>query len=69
MRTGWTIKHERNTDVAFYIKKLFRVPDGRVKVKGQWVNIVNPERPYIIGSDNIVIQPENLKEWRIYEQN
>lgn len=67
MRNGSTVKHERNTDVVFRIQKLFSLPDGRVKLKGFWINIVNPEKPFEIMPDKIVIQPENIKEWRIYE--
>lgn len=68
MDAGKIYKHRNNTDVAF---DLLRIYDGDYSffLIGYWINIVNPNNPYIINGDNIEIKIEDLENWEEYDTN
>jgi hypothetical protein len=69
MQTFKLYKHKNNTDLALEpVRMLTIVPEGIVKIKCFWHNIVNPKNTFRIGRlDNIEIKLEDIKNWEPYE--
>lgn len=60
-------KHNLNTDVAFSVIKQFTKPNGDIKLKVKWFNIVNPDNIFPIDDDKILITKEQIKNWKLYK--
>lgn len=58
------IKHDRNTDIAFQIIERDESSDT-IKLKGYWLNIVNPNNIYMIDFDSIIITRDQLPNWKV----
>lgn len=59
-------KHVNNTDVALKILRVVKLDKG-LKVKGSWINIVNPNNIYSIGlTEEFLIEKEQIKNWKRY---
>lgn len=68
MTIGKLYKHNNNTDVAF--KPLVIFVNHRLQVykaQGYWINIVNPDKFYIINNEKIEIKISDLPNWVEYE--
>lgn len=66
MTNGDVIKHDRNTDVAFHIYEIYRF-NNEYQIKGYWINIVNPDKKYIIDVDHIIITENEIANWKVID--
>lgn len=66
MTNGDVIKHDRNTDVAFHIYKIYRF-NNEYQIKGYWINIVNPDKTYVIDVDHIIITENEIPNWKVID--
>lgn len=53
--------------MAIQMVKTFVKPNGDMKVKARWFNIVNPDNIYFIDNENILITKDQRKNWKLYE--
>lgn len=61
-----TYKHRLSIDAAFTVHSC-RPMDTHYLVTGEWLNIANPRRPFVVHTDIIKIKYTDLKNWRPYE--
>ncbi len=65
------ITHKRFEDVVFELKWCLWIPEKNLwKVKGLWINISNPEKPYYIGSSldkKCAIPQKEASSWSKYD--
>lgn len=68
---GNTIKHSRNTDVAFHILQSIFDPEKGMHLQGVWFNIVNPAKAYLITEtiDTITVVADEMDNWQVYESS
>lgn len=62
-------KHISNTDVAAtFLSKTYSTDMRAFIVKLIWFNIVNPKNIFKIENDTVVIDSNDFKNWKLYEQ-